>query len=80
MTTLVPVNVDCYSGHKADEYPKCFYLNDELFIITEIIDRWYQGDANPEFPPADYFKITTFTRKQFILKHDLKDERWYAYI
>jgi calcineurin-like phosphoesterase family protein len=62
------------------EYPKFFYLNEELHLITGISDRWYQGEANPEFPTADYFKVITFTGKQFILKHDLEADRWFAYI
>lgn len=80
MKNLVPVKVECYSGYKADENPRCFYLNDELFIITEITDRWYQGDINPEIPAADYFKVMTLVKRQFILKHDIENDRWYAYL
>ena len=44
MTDSIPIEVECHSGYKADEYPKCFYLDDEKFEIKEISDRWYQGD------------------------------------
>ena len=44
MTDSIPIEVECHSGYKADEYPKCFYRDDEKFEIKEISDRWYQGD------------------------------------
>jgi len=38
MTELIEVKVECYSGYKADEYPICFYQDDQRFEILEIID------------------------------------------
>jgi len=77
MIKLIPIEVECHSGYKADEYPKFFSRNNKRLEITEIIDRWYQGDANPEFPVTDYFKVGTANRRQFILKHDLENDCWY---
>ena len=77
MITLVPISVECHSGYKADEYPKCFHRDSVRFEITEILDRWYQGDANPEFPVSDYFKVKTIDGKVLILKHEVKTDKWY---
>jgi hypothetical protein len=77
MINLIPIETECYSGYKVDEYPKRFYRDNEKFEIEEVTDRWYQGDRNPEFPVSNYFKIITTDRKQFIIKHDLESDRWY---
>lgn len=74
---LMPVEVQCYSGYKADEYPVGFILDNKRFRIREIIDRWYQGGIDSEFPVSNYFKVETTCGKQCILKHDLDNDRWY---
>ncbi len=76
---LIPVRVECHSGYKADEYPVCVYLGEVRFDIIEVTDRWYQGDTNPDFPVADYFKVLTFEGNKHILKHEIKSDRWYLY-
>jgi len=73
----IPIKVECYAGYKADEYPKYFYRNDKKFDITEISDRWYQGDVNPEWPVANYFKVRTACGGQHILKHEIENDSWY---
>ena len=73
----IPIKVECHSGYKADEYPKCFYIDDQRFDIEEIIDRWYQGESKPNFPAANYYKVNTISNKEFILKHAIKRDAWY---
>jgi hypothetical protein len=77
MRELIPIKVDCYSGYKADEYPKCFYWNNKLFKILEISDRWYQGDRNPEMPISEYFKVKTEAGELYIIKHDIEKDKWF---
>jgi hypothetical protein len=71
------IKVECHSGYKADEYPACFYWKDEKFEIREISDRWYQGNRNPEYPVANYFKVTTIHERQYLIKHEIKSNRWF---
>jgi hypothetical protein len=77
MIKLIPIEVQCHSGYKADEYPKCFFWNNDRFEISQITDRWYQGDSNPEYPVSNYFKVDTTCGKQYIIKHDLEKDEWY---
>jgi hypothetical protein len=79
MKELIPIKVECHSGYKADEYPKCFYLNNERYDIQAITDRWYQGDTDPEFPVSDYFKVATAGGDQYIIKHEVERDRWYLF-
>ena len=73
----VPIRVECHSGYKADEYPKCFYWKDEKFEIKKISDRWYQGSHDPDYPETDYFKVITIHDRQYLIKHIVKNDRWY---
>jgi hypothetical protein len=77
--SLIQINVGCYSGYRADEYPVCFYLGEVRLEIKEIIDRWYQGDANPDFPVADYFKVRASDGVEYVLKHEIKTDMWFMY-
>jgi len=74
---FIPIKVECYSGYKVDESPIRFYWDDIQFEISEILDRWYQGGTNPEFPSANYYKVQTASSGQFILKHEIKRDTWY---
>jgi len=78
MIKIYPITVECYSGYKADEYPRAFTLENKRYEIKEVIDRWYQGYLNPEFPEANYFRIETACGNRFLLKHDLKNDKWYV--
>lgn len=80
MKDLFPVQVECHSGYRADEYPKVFYWDTIRFEIAEILDRWHQGEQNPDFPPADYFKVRIKDMKTFILKHELNNDTWYLWV
>jgi len=73
----IPIKVECHSGYKADEYPKSFNWNEKILIIEEIIDRWYQGDRNPEIPVSDYFKVKTDSGELFIIQHEIKQDLWF---
>ena len=77
MIKLVPVEVECHSGYKADEYPKCIILANKRLDVAKVTDRWYHGDANPEFPVSDYFKVLTTDGENYIIKHELIDDKWY---
>lgn len=80
MNDQIPIEVKCRSGYKADEYPVMFYWDGVRFEIEEIIDRWYQGENNPEFPAANYYKVRTTNFKNFLLKHELKADRWFLLV
>jgi hypothetical protein len=77
MDEMIPIEVECHSGYKADEYPTCFYWNEERYDILEITDRWYQGERDPAWPVSNYFKVDTGSGGPFIIKHELGKDRWF---
>jgi len=73
---LIPIQVECYAGAKADETPRRFKLEQGLIEIAEVIDRWHQVESQPEWPRADYFKVRGVDQHEYLLKHDLESDEW----
>ena len=59
----LPIYVDAYSGFKANERPLQFVLDDEIYEIAAVLDRWYQ-------PYATYFKVQSTEGKIYLLRYD----------
>ena len=75
--TLAPIQVETYSGFKADETPRRFCLEAQWFDVVEVLDRWYQGHPLPEWPIADYFKVLADDQRHYLLKHDRESDAWF---
>lgn len=52
MLEAIPIRVECHSGYRAEEYPEAFHMEGRRFEVTEILDLWYQGGAEPAVPSA----------------------------
>ena len=76
-STLAPIQVKSHSGYKAEEYPLSFSVGSREYEIQEIIDRWYQGERDPESPTADYFKVRLRSGKEAIIQYDREMLRWF---
>ena len=74
---LTPVQVECYSGYKADETPTRFLAGDTWIEVNEVLDRWYQVESLPEWPRTEYFKVRASNQGEYLLKHDLESDHWY---
>lgn len=74
---LSPIRVECYAGHKADETPRAIHLQGRRLEVRGITDRWYQGDRNPEWPIADYFRVVTADGGEYMIMHDRESDQWY---
>ena len=74
---LVPIQVESYAGHKADETPRKFLWEERWIEVEEVVDRWHQMESRPEWPRADYFKVRALNQCEYLLKHDLESDVWY---
>ncbi|HWC17052.1 MAG TPA: hypothetical protein VG498_08550 [Terriglobales bacterium] len=54
--------VHSYSGHKGDEKPLRFQLNDREYLVEEVLDQWYG-------PEHQFFKIRADDGNLYILRH-----------
>ncbi|MHB8772430.1 MAG: cytoplasmic protein [Syntrophales bacterium] len=70
------VEVECYSGYKANERPMAFTHHGRRYEIAEIIDRWYEGGLDPARPKTDYFKVKTIAGDVFLLHYLSLFDAW----
>ncbi|MCE5265179.1 MAG: cytoplasmic protein [Deltaproteobacteria bacterium] len=70
------IQVECYSGHKANERPTAFTCRGNRHEIEEIIDRWYEAGIDPARPEISYFKIKTISGSVFILRYLSLFDSW----
>ena len=73
----VPVEVECYAGHKADETPRRMVLRGRTIEIAEVTDRWYQRVREAVAPSWDYFKVVATDGATYLLNHDGETDQWY---
>jgi hypothetical protein len=41
---LMKLNVECYSGRKADERPVRFWLDRRQYVVETAVDQWYDRE------------------------------------
>ena len=63
------IEVESYSGYKADERPTRFRLGERWFNVQDVLDRWYD-------PHAIYFRVRADDNGIYILKHDEAADTW----
>ena len=39
------LEVECYSGRKADERPVRFRLDGRQYLVDEVLDQWYEAES-----------------------------------
>ena len=65
----LPIHVTSYSGYKANERSRDFTVDEDLYEIAVVEDRWYE-------PAAMYFRVRTTEGKRFILRYTESDDEW----
>lgn len=74
---LTPIPVESSASEENDQIPRQLKIEGASVEVGEILDRWYQGPGNPEWPPANYFRVIGYNFKEYLLKHDLEAGQWY---
>ncbi len=66
------VEVDCYSGQKADEKPVRFRLGGHQYFIEEVLDQWYG-------PDDAFYKVRADDGNLYILRREasMPDGTWH---
>ena len=63
------IEVECYSGYKADQRPVRFTLKGREFQVEEVDDQWYA-------PDAVYFRVRASDGNYYVLRHDENSDAW----
>ncbi len=65
----LPIHVDEYSGHTANQRPRSFSLDGRRYEIVAVLDQWYE-------PSATYFKVQTEEGKVYLLRYNPQSDEW----
>jgi hypothetical protein len=65
----LPIRVDAYSGYKANERPRYFTVDEDVYEIATVLDQWYE-------PSAMYFKVQSSEGKTYLLRYDEQEDEW----
>jgi len=63
------VEVQTYSGFRADERPTGFLLNGRRFRVEELCDQWRS-------PESSYFKVRADDQNLYILEYSIVSDEW----
>ena len=69
---LMKLEVESYSGRKADERPVRFSLDGHPYLVEEILDQWYG-------PQDSFYKVRADDNNLYILRHETStpEGRWH---
>jgi hypothetical protein len=70
------IDVQCYSGYKANERPIAFTYQKQRREVVEIVDRWYEGGLEAGNPDVSYFKVRTIEGEIFLLRYVSLFDAW----
>lgn len=56
------LQVECYSGQRADERPVRFRLDGRDYMVEELVDQWYG-------PDDVFFKVRADDGNLYVLRH-----------
>jgi uncharacterized protein (UPF0128 family) len=57
------LNVECYSGRKADERPVRFWLGGRQYQVESVLDQWYD-------PEHIFYRVRGEDGNVYILRHE----------
>jgi len=63
------IRVECHAGHRADERPVRFALQETWLEIERVEDRWYS-------PGASFFRVVVPSGERYVLRHDEAQDVW----
>ena len=70
------IEVECYSGYRANERPVAFTFQAHRWEVEEVLDRWYEGTLRAGHPALDYFKVRTAEGRVFLLRYNSLFDAW----
>jgi hypothetical protein len=63
------IEVESYSGYRADERPVRFVMSGCAYEVVEVEDRWYS-------PQATFFRVVASDGNQYVIRHDEALDVW----
>ena len=67
--TTMLIEVESYSGYRADERPLRFVMRGRVYEVVEVEDRWYS-------PHSTSFRVVASDANRYVLCHDERLDLW----
>ncbi len=68
-SSLMLIDVESYSGYRADERPVRFVMGRQTYDVVEVEDRWYS-------PHATFFRVLASDGNRYVLCHNEQVDLW----
>ncbi len=69
MSSAETIRVECYAGHRGEQTPRRFVIDQRPVEVVEIVDCWLA-------PEHRYFKVTGDDGFTYLLRHDVDQQVW----
>jgi len=66
---IMLIEVESYSGYRADERPVRFAMSGRVYEVVEVEDRWYS-------PHSTFFRVVASDANRYVLCHDEGLDLW----
>lgn len=76
MKWLELIQVECYSGYRANETPRAFIWKGKRYGIVEIRDRWYESGISRRSIRFDYYKVLVEDGGEYIIRYNGLFDKW----
>ncbi len=70
------IEVVGYCGYRPNERPISFNFQEKKWEVKEIVERWHEGGRKAGGPTYSYFRVTTSSGEQFILRYNNRYRTW----
>ena len=70
------IDVSSRDEYRGAQEPQRFCWRDQVFHISRITDRWYEGSLDAGRMPLRYFRVETVEGDQFILRYHEFFDAW----
>jgi len=65
----ITIRTECYAGHRGEQTPRAFTLEDRRIEVARVLDQWLAPDHR-------YFKVEGSDGDIYIIRHDVGADRW----
>jgi hypothetical protein len=69
MPKAMRIDVQCYSGYRANERPRRFVMSGRAYEVVRVEDRWYS-------PHTVYFRVVASDGNRYVLCHHEANDAW----
>ncbi len=64
-----PIEVETRDGYRTSQEPASFVWRGKVYVVSEVLDRWYEGYVGPRRVPMRVFRVSVGKDGVFILRY-----------